>query len=198
VSATPHLSLETLLEYWLHDGDAAATDAVDAHLMLCDACGSALDELVALADGVKDAFRTGHLAAVLTGGFVARLVAQGLRVREYRLPLNGSVNCTVSPDDELVVSRLAAPLEGVQRLDAVARFLVVPEVVERFEDVPFDAHAGEVVYVPKIADMRGLPAHDVELTLTAVEPGGGGRELGRYRFHHRPWPGHPGAESPPR
>jgi hypothetical protein len=38
----------------------------------------------------------------------------------------------------------------------------------------------------------------MELTLTAGEAGGGGRELGRYRFHHRPWPGHPGAESPPR
>jgi hypothetical protein len=197
MSATPHLSLEALLDYWLHDIEAAATAAVDAHLLQCDACGSALDELVALAGGLKDAIGAGDVGAVLTGAFVDRLVERGLRVRQYRLPLNGSVDCTVAPDDELLISRLAAPLEGVHRLDAVARFLVEPQMVERFEDVPFDPRAGEVVYMPKIAAVRGLPAHDMELTLTAVEAGGS-REVGRYRFHHRPWPGHSGAEAPPR
>jgi hypothetical protein len=36
-----HLSVEALLDYWLHDSDAAATELADAHLMACDACGRA-------------------------------------------------------------------------------------------------------------------------------------------------------------
>lgn len=54
-----------------------------------------------------------------------------MRIREYRLPPNGSVNCTVAPDDELLVTRLEAPLEGVERLDAVARLSIEPGVQHR-------------------------------------------------------------------
>ena len=87
--------------------------------MQCDACGQALDELIALGDGVRSAFRAGAVSAVTTSAFVQRLAGQGVRLREYRLPPNGSVNCTVAPDDDLLVSHLEAPLDGVQRLDAV-------------------------------------------------------------------------------
>jgi hypothetical protein len=188
-SASDHLSVETLLDYWLHDCDAATTDTVDAHLMQCDACGQALDGLIALGDGVRGTFRAGAVAAVTSGPFVQRLAAQGLKVREYRLPHNGSVNCTVAPDDELLVSYLEAPLQGVGRLDAVAQLSIEPDVQHRFEDIPFDARAGEVLYMPKVSEVRQLPAHTYELTLLAVESGGM-REVGRYTFHHRPWPGH--------
>jgi hypothetical protein len=74
--ATPnHLPLEALLDYWLHDSDAAATDAVDEHLMQCDACGAALDELVALGDGVRDAFRAGAVATMVSGTFASEVSA---------------------------------------------------------------------------------------------------------------------------
>ena len=35
MSATPqdHPSIDALLDYWLHDSDAAATEAIDEHLM---------------------------------------------------------------------------------------------------------------------------------------------------------------------
>ena len=129
MSATSnHPSTEMLLDYWLHDTDPATTDALDEHLMQCDACGEALDGLVALGDGVRAAFRAGAFSGMTTDAFLQRVVGQGLQVREYRLPHNGSVNCTVAPEDELLVAHLAAPLQGVERLDALVQDSLEPEV----------------------------------------------------------------------
>jgi len=189
-SLADHLSVDTLLDYWLHDSDAASADAVDEHLMRCDACGERLDELIALGEGVREALRAGAVAMVTSGAFVQRLAGLGLRVREYRLPPNGSVNCSVAPEDELLVSRLAAPLQGVQRLDARAQLSIEPGVQHDLHDVPFDVQAGEVVVVSKLAAVRRLPAHTLQVTLLAVEAGGT-REVGRYTFNHRPWSGGP-------
>jgi hypothetical protein len=188
--ATNHLPLDALLDYWLRDSDPTATETVDEHLFRCDACGRALDELIGLGDGVRAAFRAGAVSAVMSGAFVQRLVAQGMRVREYRLAHYGSVNCTVSPDDELLVGRLEAPLADVQRLDLVAQLALESGVQEqRLEDIPFDPRTGEVLFVPKIAAVKELPANTLRITLLAVEPGGA-REVGRYTLCHRPWPGH--------
>jgi hypothetical protein len=184
-----HLPVDALLAWWLHDDASAAdADAVEEHLMQCDACGETLDELVALGDGVRAAFRAGAVSAVTTAAFVDRLAAHGLRVREYRPPPNGSVECSVAPDDDLLVSHLAAPLAGVERVDAVAVSSLEPGVEHRLEDVPFDAKTGEVLWLPRIAQVKTLPAHTLNVTLLAVAPGGA-RELGRYAFHHRPWAG---------
>lgn len=187
--AAGHLSTAALLDYWLGDVDgnaAAAIDAADEHLMQCDTCGQALDRLLALGEGVRAAVTAGAVAMMAGTGFLQCLAARGLTLREYRLPHNGSVNCTVAPDDDLLVSRLAVPLQGVQRLDALVQVSLEPGVQHRLHDIPFDAAAGEVIYLPKVAAVRPLPAHTLEVTLLAVAPGAP-RELGRYTFHHRPW-----------
>lgn len=187
-TAAGHVPIETLLAWWLHETDAAESDAVDEHLLRCDACGETLDALVGLADGVRAAFKAGLVGAIASGEFVDRIAAHGHRVREYRLPTDGGVDCTVAPDDELLVSRLQAPLAGVERLDAVLEFSFAPGVRHRIEDVPFDARAGEVVYLSKIAEVKRAPAHTHTVTLLAAE-GDAERALGTYTFRHRPWPG---------
>jgi hypothetical protein len=181
-----HLPTDLLLAYWLRETDASATDAVDEHLMQCETCGQALDAMVALGEGVREAFRAGAVAAITGRAFVQRLAAQGLRIREYRLPHNGSVNCTVAPDDDLLVSRLEAPLTGVQRLDAVIELSIEPGVRRELHDIPFDAEAGEVVQVVNVTQVKALPEHVMHLRLLAVDPVGR-REVGRYEFRHRPW-----------
>jgi len=183
-----HLSLDALLDYWLHDSDPAATEAIDEHLMQCAPCGEALDELVALGEGVRTAFRSGAVSAMASDAFVQQVVGQGVHVREYRLARNGSVNCTVGPEDELLVARLETPLRGVERLDAVVQLSFEPEVQHRLQDVPFDAQAGEVLWLPKVDVIRQAPTHTAEVTLLAVDAGGA-HELGRYTFHHRRWSG---------
>ena len=186
--APNHPSIEALLDYWLDDSDAAASEAIDEHLMQCEACGRALDDLVALGDGVRAAFRSGTVSAMASDAFLKRVVDHGVQVREYRLPHNGSVNCTVAPDDELLVAHLETPLQDVDRLDAVVTLSFEPDVQHRLQDVPFDARAGEVLWMPKFGLIRNAPAHTAEVTLLSVDAGGA-HELGRYTFHHQPWPG---------
>lgn len=183
-----HLSPELLLDYWLRETSPAATDAVEEHLMACDTCGETLDELLALAEGVRAATRAGDVWTVASGALADRFVQEGLRVREYRLPHNGSVHCTVAPEDEMLVTRLAAPLQGVRRLDIATETSLAPGEWQHAQDVPFDAASGEVVWLARIAQVRALPEHTVRVRLLAVEDGGT-RELGTYVFRHRPWPG---------
>jgi hypothetical protein len=183
-----HLSFEALLDYWLRDTDAATTEAIDEHLMHCETCGIAFDELVELGQGVRDAFRTGRVATIVSATFLARLEQHGLHIRKYRLAHNGSVNCTAAPDDDLVVARLDVPLAGVKRLDAIATVSFAPEIKHLLNDIPFDTQANQVFYVPKLAEIREQPRHDLTLTLLSRDDGDE-RELGRYVFHHSPWPG---------
>lgn len=186
--ARTHLSADALLDYWLRESGLAETDAAEEHLMRCDTCGEALDELIALGEGVRSAFRAGEVWVASSEAFAQRVAGEVRRMREYRLPHNGSVNCTVAPDDEVLVTRLAAPLQGVRRLDVEAENSLAPGASQRLEDVPFDPEAGEVVWMANIARIRELPEHTLRVKLLAVE-GEGARELGTYTFRHRPWPG---------
>lgn len=187
-SSARHLGEDELLDYWLHDTDAATTAAIDAHLIACDACGEALDDLIALGAAVRQAFDGGLVTAATGRGFVQRLAEQGLRLRQYHVPHNGSVHCTVAPDDQVLVSRLQAPLQGVRRLDALARLSTAPGTPQRLDDIPFDAAQGEVWLLPSLAQVRQLPAHTLRITLLA-HTAQGTHELGHYDFHHQPWAG---------
>ena len=181
-----HVAFDALVDYWIGDADDDAAQAIDEHLLGCDACGAQLDAVIALAGGVREAFARGQVATYVSGAFAARLIASGMRVREYRVPHNGSVNCSVAPDDEVLLSRFQAPLAGVSRVDAIVS--VGDADGERREDVPFDAASGEVLYLPKVAHVRLAPAYDLHVRLLAVE-GAVERELGHYTLHHQPWPG---------
>lgn len=184
-SCSVPIALNVLAEYWFGDADEATTNAIEEHLLGCDVCGAQLDELIALGHGVRAAFDDGLVGACVGAEFIDRLAARGTRVREYRVPRNGSVECSVAPDDKLLVSRLQAPLAGVTRLDVVARSSLTGSE-QRRQDVPFDSASGEVVLAPKLADVRRLPAHRIEIRLIAVEPGGE-RLLGHYTLNHTPW-----------
>lgn len=190
-----HPGWQQLVDYWLGDTDAEATASIDRHLMHCDECGARFDEVVALSRGVHEAFARGKVGAVLSAAFVERLKAAGRRVREYHLPHNGSVACSVAPGDELSVSHIAAPLAGVQRVDAVLAYSLDPAREERLRDVPFDAAAGEVLFVPRFETLRQLPSHELVLRLLAVDAGAE-RELGHYTFRHRGAEGGPAAGDP--
>lgn len=183
-----HIPLDVLLQDWLGEGDGSTRDAVDAHLMACDACGALFDEVLALGQGVQQALLSGRLFAATGADMLERMRQHGVRVREYTVPLNGSVDCTVAPDDAVLVSRLQAPLQGVQRLDIVEQSSLAPGMQQRAEDIPFDPGSGELVYLASIARVRAYPSQTVQITLVAREEGGS-REIGRYTFHHRPWPG---------
>ena len=143
-----------------------------------------LQGVVELGDGMRAALRAGAVHAVLSRDLVQRLAAEGLRLREYRAPHNGSVSCTITPQDDLLITQLDAPLEHVARLDVES---VIGEggVARRLQDVPFDAASGHVVYTSRMDYVRALPATTVRIRLLAVAPEGE-RLVGEYTFHHTP------------
>lgn len=183
-TCTDPIELPALIEYWLDELDPAATARIDEHIIACGPCSERLAEIVALSNGIRSAFREGFVRAFVTGDFVARLVEQGVRVREYRVARNGSVDCSVAPEDQVAVGRLEAPLQGVFRLDVVSR-RSTDMAEERIRDIPFAAVAGEVVIATKIALLRASPAHQHRIGLIAVD-NEGEQLLGEYIFNHSP------------
>lgn len=178
------IAFETLVEYWLGELDEANEARVDEHLLGCDQCSASLQSLVELAGGLRSLVRQGAVPAVVTGAFVARLAKQGLRLREYRVPCNGSVHCTVAPDDDLLVSRLEAPLAEVEQVDAL---LFDETGQQRLHDIPFNRSTGEVVLTPGIEKIRAAGAHAARVRLFAVDRQSE-RMIGEYTFIHTPWP----------
>jgi hypothetical protein len=177
------IGFDALVEYWLGELDDERTQAVDLHLLGCEPCGARLDELVALGEGVRAAFASGWVGTVVGAGFAQRLAERGLKVREHRVERNGSVNCSVAPDDDVVIGRLRAPLSGIARLDLV-RQGPPGEPAVRAVDIPFDAAGGEVVFVAPAARLRELPSCVERMQLFAVDAAGE-RLIGDYVFNHR-------------
>lgn len=171
----------TLVEYWLGELDEAAETVLDEHVLGCAPCSERLAEIVALADGIRSTFIHGGMRVFITDAFVRRVTTLGMRVREYRVPRNGSVNCSAAPEDEMLVSRLEAPLAGVHRIDAIS--YRDDGAAEVFRDVPFDAASGEVVVAPKLAAIRAMPSHRQRVRLVAVDEAGE-RVIGDYTFNH--------------
>ena len=178
------LEADELVAYWLGELDAARETQIEEHVLGCGACAAELDTLAALAAAVRDAFTRGTVSAVLSPALVARLAAAGYRLREYRVPANGSVNCTAAPDDDLVVARLQARLAGIARLDLVD---LAPDGTERvLEDIPFDAAAGEVVVTPRTDLVKRAGDHLHRMRLVDA---GAGRVIAEYAFLHSAWRG---------
>ena len=182
MSCRQPIDFGSLVQYWLGELDEAAEARIDEHLLGCDHCGARLDELAALAAGVRSVFEGGRVFAFVTGDFVRGLAQRGVRLREYRVARNGSVNCTVAPGDQLLISHLEAPLDGVARVDATAES---PEGTQVFRDIPFDARTGLVMFTPGTEAIRSKPAYQFRMRLVAVD-GDGERVIGDYTFNHAP------------
>ena len=178
------IDFETLVAYWLGEVPARREAVLETHLFGCAHCTGRLEELAALASGVRAAVKGGKVGVVVSAPFVAAMRQAGLCLREYRLEPGGSVNCTIRADDDAVVSRLRAPLAGVKRLDVV-RMQDGGESKERLADVPFDAETGEVLMIPSAAWLKTMPAFTMRMRLIAVGEAGE-KQIGDYTFNHSP------------
>lgn len=184
VCATP-MSLPDLLAYRLREMDPADEARFEEHLFGCAECSDRLADLEHLAEAIQREFREGRLGSVFSASFIRRLKDAGMRVREYRLQAGSSVNCTVGPEDDLVVAYLHAPLQGVRRLD-----LVFDEGEggsgRRLSDVAFDPASDEVAFASSVVELRKLGVATLNARLVAVSEGAE-RVIGSYTFNHSPY-----------
>jgi hypothetical protein len=178
------IDLETLIAYWL--GELPDEAATEAHLMGCAHCAQRLEWLAATAQGIRAAVKSGALGLSLTPRFLQAMKDIGMRIREYVAVPGETIHCTITAQDDAVVSRLKAPLAGVARVDALHSV----EIEGRFErwrdeDVAFERAAGEVLLLPAAAKLKKMPAHIWRMRLVAVDEAGE-RALAEYSFDHTP------------
>jgi hypothetical protein len=174
------IALDALVEYWLDD---PGESSLEAHVFGCDACTAMLEWIAALGEEIPDIVRRGATMLVMPEALLERLRTLGAQLREYRIGPGGSVNCTIAPDDDVVVAHLEAPLAGVARIDLVGSSAAG---VHRATDIPFDATRGTVVLASRSADLRALGHSTIVAQLLSVDVHGE-RELARYTFHHAPF-----------
>ena len=183
-----------LADYWLAELAGAEEVAVEEHLLDCDRCGQRLREVIALAEGVRNLAREGSLQMIVSDAFLKRAAEEGLRVRQYAPPPGGSVQCTVTAEDDILVARLAADLSGAKRVD----LLICDEhgvEQRRLPDIPVDSRISSVALQESIPFWKAAPSATVIVRLVALNEAeaGGERLLGEYTFNHtRSMPG-PGA-----
>jgi hypothetical protein len=183
-----------LLDYWLALLPAAEEDAVEVHLLECDACGEQLREMIALSEGLRILARSGSLRVVVGEDLVQHALGAGLRVRQYAFEPGQTVHCTISADDDLLVARLAADMSGATRVDLS---FCDPHGVERqrMTDLPVCSDAGGVILHESALFGKRSPSTTMVARLLAVDAEGAEQLLGEYTFHHtRTIPGPPGWE----
>src|SRR4030095_4936375 len=143
--ATP-VPFTSLVDYWLGETTGVDEEQLDEHLLGCDACSQRLQGIAELAGGVRALARRGVIPAIVSGPLLERLTKEGIKVREYPVEPNGSVNCTVAPEDDLLVARLRASLAGVARLDLILIDLMQPGET-RLCEIPFNPRADAVLEI---------------------------------------------------
>ncbi len=172
-----------LADYWLALLAHPEEEAVELHLLDCDQCGERLRGVMALADGVRKLAREGSLRMVVSDSFLKRVVEEGLRVREYALRAGGSVQCTVTAEDDFLVARLTANLTGAKRIDlSLCDELGVEQL--RLPDIPVQSGANDVLYQESITFAKALPTSKMIARLVTFEETGAERLLGEFTFNH--------------
>lgn len=183
-----------LADYWLGALASLEEEAVEEHLLGCDHCDASLREVIALAEGIRKLAREGSLQMVVSDTFLKRAAEEGLRVREYTPPPGGSVQCTVTTEDDILIGRLAANLNAAKRVDlCICDERGIEQV--RLTDIPFNSTAGNVTFQQSITYAKAAPSETMITRLVAFDNSGRERLLGEYTFNHtRTLPG-PGASS---
>lgn len=179
------LELSTLVDYWFGELSASDAERVEEHLFECDDCGGRLRALAALGDGVRRLAHAGAVQMIVTPSFLETAAREGLRNREYVVRPGERVACTVTAQDDLLISRMRADFAGVSHLDVLVRVEGQPEVW--IKDVPVSPDAQELIMAQAMPAVRSLGRAVLHLRLVARE-GPGERILGDYTFDHTPTP----------
>jgi hypothetical protein len=183
VSCAHPIDAAVLADYWLAMLGEADAEAIEEHLFSCDECGARLREIIALGDGIREIARRGDLLMVVSDAFLKRAAEAGLRVREYAPARGGSVQCTVSAEDDFLIGRLRADLSDTTRLDlCICDRRGVEQI--RLPDIPFAPSSGGIAFQQPIRYAKAAPSETMIARLVTFDDAGAERLLGEYTFVH--------------
>lgn len=192
MSCADPISAAVLSDYWIAALSQSEEELIEEHLFACGDCAGRLREVIALADAIRGLAREGSLLMVVSDAFLKRAGEQGLRVREYAPPQGGSIACTVTAEDDLLIGRLTADLRGATRVDLAFCDERGAEKL-RLPDIPFHAESSAVAFQQSITYAKAAASETMIARLLSRDPTGAETLLGEYTFHHtRTLPG-PGA-----
>jgi hypothetical protein len=192
MSCAVPLDAALLADYWLGLLREDEEERIEEHFFGCEECSGRLAVVQELAEGVRALAHGGSLLMVVSESFLNRAAGRGLHIRQYDPPAGGSVQCTVTAEDDLLVGRLAANLRVAQRVDLSIGDLEGNEQA-RLVDIPFDTGSTSVLWQQPITYAKSAPSGSMVARLLDVRESGEERLLGEYTFHHtRTLPG-PGA-----
>jgi hypothetical protein len=86
MSCNDPLDAALLADYWLAGLASRDEDAVEEHLLACDACGDRLRDVIALIEGVRELAREGSLQMVVSDAFLRRAADEGCGSANTPLP----------------------------------------------------------------------------------------------------------------
>jgi len=173
-----------LTSYWLGELPPDQEELIEQHLLSCSDCSSALEQIVAMDRGIRKLARTGELRVIVSQAFLERLSAEGLRVRQYAPPAGGSVACTVTSRDDLLMARLAADLRDAGQVDLIVCDAAGAER-GRLRDIPVSLVANEVILNEPMHIARALPVSTHILKLVSAQDQSE-QVLAEYVFQHTP------------
>jgi Putative zinc-finger len=189
MSCSKPIDAALLSDYWFALLPDSEEEVVEEHLLACDECGQQLREVIAIAEGVRKLAREGSLLMVVTDAFLERAAEQGIRIRQYAPPAGGRIDCTVTAEDDLLISRLAANLSAAKQVDLCICNAEGQEKI-RLRDIPVDQAASGVVFQQPIGYAKAAPSETIIARLVAVDESSGEQLLGEYTFNHiRTMPG---------
>jgi hypothetical protein len=183
VKCTNPIDIKVLADYWLAALEGPVEEAVEEHLFDCDKCGDRLRELIALAEGVRELARSGSLRMIVSETFLKSAAEKGLRIRQYAAAVGGSVECTVTAEDDILIGRLAANLSDVRRIDlCICNDAGIEQ--NRLRDIPFHPGASSVICQESIIFAKAAPTNRLIYRLVSVDETGSDHPLGEYTFNH--------------
>jgi hypothetical protein len=183
VSCSNQIDATVLADYWLAALAHPEEEVVEEHLLGCDECTARLGQVIALAQAVRQLAREGSLRVVVSDTFVKRTANDGAQIREYALPPGGSVQCTVTAEDSILIARFAANLSGAKRVDL--SFCDEHGIEQRrLQDIPVHGGADTVIYQESISFAKAMPTTKLIARMIAYDDTGDERLLGEYTMNH--------------
>jgi hypothetical protein len=172
-----------LADYWIGLMAGPEEEALEEHLFECDHCGHQLRQVIALTDGIRKLALEGSLRMVVSDVFLQRAAESGLAIREYRVPSGGSVECTVTAEDDILIGRVAVNLSRAQRVDlCICNQNGVEQM--RLPDIPVHLGRTTIAFQESITLMKSAPSLTMVMRLVGFDNEGSEQVLGEYTFNH--------------